>query len=736
MSNTAVQAVQMLSPGAMRERPVVLHVDDDAAALMMAEGALEDAGFDIVHAEDGRQAIEQFHAVAPDLIIMDAVMPVMDGFSAIREIRKLPAGEHIPILMITGLDDFDSITRAYDEGATDFLAKPVNFIVLPHRVQYMLRSTKTANELRVSQTKLDYAQRLARIGNWELDLQTKELSWSQEFGRMFNLDNNSSKQYWSTMDELIVEDDRQSVQILLEQSIDKGEPFNVEFSVKLEEAAEMRRMRLEAEPFTIDRSKACTHLLGTVQDITDRVLAQQQIHNLAYYDVVTGLPNRAQLNERMSRTLRNAERNESKFAVLFLDLDHFKQVNDTYGHDVGDELLQKVSERLTSVIRDSDSIARPHQRDYDENRFTVARLGGDEFVVLLGDINRAEDAARIADRIAESVGKPYHLANSKMNVTSTIGISVFPADGTDCETLLKNADIAMYHAKQSGRDGYQFYSRGIHERAMERFSLERDLRHAIETEALTLVYQPKVRVSSGELDGIEALVRWNHASRGSISPVEFIQLAEETGLILPLGRWVLREACQQLQTWINAGMKPTIMSVNCSSIQFSRGDVEADISEALNVSGLNPNYLEIEITESLLLNDLDAGINRLNELKTIGIQVSVDDFGTGFTSLSYLARLPADRLKIDQSFVADLDSGSNDNSGKAIVSSIITLGHNLGMKVVAEGVESDNQFNILSQVGCDEIQGYFISYPLNSEEFEAWANDKKNPLRLPKAVGM
>ena len=733
MTKPAAQAVQMLTPGAMRERPVVLHVDDDAAALMMAEGSLEDAGFDIVHAEDGRQAIEQFHAVAPDLIIMDAVMPVMDGFSAIREIRKLPAGEHIPILMITGLDDFDSITRAYDEGATDFLAKPVNFIVLPHRVQYMLRSTKTANELRVSQTKLDYAQKLARIGNWELDLQTKELSWSQEFGRMFNLDNSHAKHYWNTLLDRIDENDRQSVQILTEQSVEKGEPFSVEFSVRLEESTEMRRMRLEAEPFATDRSKACTHMLGTVQDITDRVLAQEQIHNLAYYDVVTGLPNRAQLNERLSRTLRSAERNESKFAVLFLDLDHFKQVNDTYGHDVGDELLQEVSERLTDVVRDSDSIARPHQIDDDENRFTVARLGGDEFVVLLGDINRAEDAARVAERIAESVGKPYYLAGSNMNVTTTIGISVYPADGADCETLLKNADVAMYHAKQSGRDGYQFYSAGIHERALERFSLERDLRSAIESEALTLVYQPKVNVGTGELDGIEALVRWDHEQRGPISPVEFIPLAEETGLILPLGRWVLREACRQLRTWIDAGMKPTIMSVNCSPIQFSRGDVAVDITDALKVSGLNPHYLEIEITESLLLKDLDAGINRLNQLKTIGVQVSVDDFGTGFTSLSYLTRLPADRLKIDQSFVAELD---HDKGSKAIVSSIITLGHNLDMKVTAEGVETVDQYEILSMVGCDEVQGYFISYPLNSAEFEAWANNKKSAPFLPKAVGM
>ncbi len=733
MNKPALQAVPMIKPGAMRERPVVLHVDDDAAALMMAEGALEEAGFDIVHAEDGRQAVEQFIATSPDLIIMDAVMPVMDGFAAIREIRKQAAGEHVPILMITGLDDFDSITRAYDEGATDFLAKPVNFIVLPHRVQYMLRSTKTADELRTSQAKLDYAQRLARIGNWELELQSMEFSWSQELGRMFGFENKQSKGHWDSLLDRIDDNDRQSVQILTDESAKNEQAFSVEFSIRLEDSTELRRMRLEAEPFTTDRNQTCTHMLGTVQDITDRVLAQEQIHNLAYYDVVTGLPNRAQLNERLSRTLRAAERNESRFSVLFLDLDHFKKVNDTYGHDVGDELLQEVSERLTEVVRDSDSIARPQQGDHDENRFTVARLGGDEFVVLLADINRAEDAARVADRIAASVGKPYYLSGSKMSVTTTIGISVYPADGEDCETLLKNADIAMYHAKQSGRNGYQFYSSGIHERAMERFSLERDLRKAIESKALTLVYQPKVSVSTGELIGIEALVRWDHASRGTINPVEFIPLAEETGLIVPLGRWVLREACRQMNTWIDAGMSPTIISVNCSSVQFTRGHIEDDVIDALKESGLDPSHLEVEITEGLLLKDLDAGLHRLELLKKIGVRVALDDFGTGFTSLSYLTQIPVDKLKIDQSFVAELEA---DKGSKAIVSSIITLGHNLDMKVIAEGVETDAQYRILNQAGCDEIQGYFISYPLSAEEFDVWASEKQDATFLPKASGL
>lgn len=725
MTKVSSQALQMVMPSSMRQRPIVLHVDDDVASLMMAEGALEEAGFDVVQASNGIEAIANFKEHDPDLIIMDAVMPVMDGFEAIGGIRQLATGAHVPILMITGLDDLDSITRAYDEGATDFLTKPINFFILPHRVQYMLRSKLTADELRSSQAKLDNAQRLARLGNWEWCLSSDALSSSREFGRVVGLHDDQIMSAWSDFLGHIEDSDRHNVRLLADQAVEEKLPFNIEFSVRslLDDA--LRRIRLEAEPH-LNESGDCTHMLGTIQDITERIDAQKQIHNLAYYDLVTGLPNRAQLNEQLRYTLKVATRNDTKFALLFLDLDHFKQVNDTLGHDAGDDLLKQVSARLNSVVRDTDMVSTADSAEDEEPGYqhTVARLGGDEFVVLLGQINRAEDAARVAERIAQSISNPYLIGDNSVSVTTTIGISVFPADGADSETLMKNADVAMYHAKESGRNGYQFYSREIHEQALARFSMEGELKAAIENEDLTVVYQPKVDVDSGAVIGLEALVRWEHEEYGKVSPADFIPLAEETGLIIPLGRWVLRHACTQMQTWIDAGTSPMTISVNCSSVQFTRSDMIEDIKDAIAHSGLDASLLEIELTESLLLQDIDVGIDILREMKGLGVQVAIDDFGTGFSSLSYLKRLPVDKLKIDKSFVKDLSTDAGD---VAIVSAIVTLSHNLNLTVVAEGVETQAQYDILKSFACNEIQGYLISHPMKADEFIVWFKKWQRP---------
>lgn len=732
MSGQSAHALQMVMPRLQRARPTVLHVDDDVASLMMAEGALEDAGFDVVQAEDGVKAIENFQAHDPDLIIMDAVMPVMDGFDAIRGIRQLNGGEHVPILMITGLDDLDSITRAYDEGATDFLTKPINFFILPYRVRYMLRSKLTADALRSSQAKLDNAQRIARLGNWEWDLQTQALTWSREFGRVLGLTDGTSDVLWNDFLDRIEESDRHNVRLLAEQSVEENQPFSIEFSARSLQDNAVRRIRLEAEPHGHENEQ-CLHMLGTIQDITERTDAQKQIHNLAYYDLITGLPNRAQLNEQLRYTLKLAARNDTRFALLFLDLDHFKQVNDTMGHDAGDELLKQVSERLKSVVREADLVCST-ERDSDEpdSQHTVARLGGDEFVVLLGHINRAEDAARVSERIAQSISEPYSICNNAVSVTTTIGISVFPADGTDSDTLMKSADVAMYHAKESGRNGYQFYSRDIHERALARFSLEVELKSAIENEDLSLVFQPKIDIATARVVGIEALVRWCHAENGVVSPNEFIPLAEETGLILPLGRWVLMHACQQMQDWIDSGLEPMTIAVNCSPVQFTHSDILTDINNAIEHSGLDPRYLEIELTESLLLQDIEAGIIMLKNMKELGVQVSIDDFGTGFSSLSYLKRLPVDKLKIDQSFVKDLSTDSGD---VAIVSAIITLSHNLELTVVAEGVETHQQFEILKSFNCNEAQGYLFSRPVDAGLFILWLDNYYDTM-MKSASGM
>ena len=713
----------LLSRGIVRDKPIVLHVDDDPASLVMAEGSLEDASFEVVQASDGLEAIEKFQACEPDIIIMDAVMPNMDGFDAISHIRKTALGAHVPILMITGLDDLDSITRAYDEGATDFLTKPINFFILPHRVQYMLRSRDTADKLRSSQAKLDNAQRIARLGHWEWTIETDEFFWSKEFARILKFPDDQFEGHLDTLLEAIDSTQRGSVKTVALQAVAEAREFSVEFTIAEEnDDLGVRSIRLEAEP-NINDAGVCTHMLGTMQDITERKNAQKQIHDLAYYDLVTGLPNRAQLNEKLNYALKLAERTQTKFGLLFLDLDHFKQVNDTLGHDAGDDLLRQVSDRLSHVLRDSDMFVRASATvDNANSKHLVARLGGDEFVVLLGQINQAEDAARVAERIANSIGEPYNIGDIEVAVTTTIGISVYPADGRDSETLMKHADVAMYHAKEQGRNGYQFYSKGIHEKALARFAMERELKQAIENEQLQIVYQPKIDLVSGATSGVEALVRWNHPEKGPVSPADFIPLAEETGLILPLGQWVLTESCKQMQRWIEKGIGPFSVAVNCSPVQFTRGNMIRDIDSAIEQSGLDPRHLEVELTESLFLHNIEKGIQILKSMKELGIKIAVDDFGTGFSSLSYLKRLPVDKLKIDQSFVKELDTDKGD---AAIVSAIITLSHNLNLSVVAEGVENVAQLNVLQEQRCNEVQGYFISYPLTPDEFENWITEKE-----------
>ena len=416
-------------------------------------------------------------------------------------------------------------------------------------------------------------------------------------------------------------------------------------------------------------------------------------------------------------------RDSGKFALLFLDLDHFKQVNDTLGHNAGDLLLRKVSSRLKNAIRKRPSHPNVIQPETNKaNTEVIARLGGDEFVVLVDSVERVEDAAYIARRICKTLSKSFNLDGNEVRITTTIGISLFPDDGTSADMLLKHADVAMYHAKEQGRNGYQFYSQSIHQLALERFAMERDLRETLEKDGFHLEYQPKLALKSNEVTGLEALVRWEHPKRGKVSPADFIPLAEETGLIVPLGEWVLRTACEQMVAWLDEGISPFIMAVNCSAIQLVRTDMASVIKEVLESTGLNPAYLEIELTESLLMQNVEEGIVILQALKDLGLHVSIDDFGTGFSSLSYLKRLPVDKLKIDQSFVKDLTTDPGD---AAIVTSMITLAHNLDLTVIAEGVENPEQLGFLRAERCDEIQGYYISKPMPADTFSDWIRNRQ-----------
>lgn len=694
---------------ASRSAPLVLLVEDDLSSQLMATEALETEGFEVVSADDGVQAIELFHQHLPDIVVLDVIMPNMDGYGACEAIRSTPAGKHVPVLMVTGLNDIESITKAYESGATDFVTKPINFFTLPYRVRYMVRAQATADELRESQARLDKAQRIAKLGHWEWQTLNNHWTWSQECSSLLTVASLDSTQ--QSLLHCIHQNDQVVVSNLLARAKKDRQRFSTTFrTCPVDQRS--RIIQLEAEP---DSNGT---MIGTLQDITERVHAEEKIHNLAYFDTVTGLPNRANLSDMIEAAIANAQQRNTRFAILFLDLDRFKQVNDSLGHNVGDALLRSVSKRLAGVIRNADVRASLEGSSDSVNlREKVARLGGDEFVVLLDDIDRIEDAAYVARRICKSLAKTFHLNGTDVHISTTIGISVYPTDGSTADELLKHADVAMYHAKEQGRNCYHFYSQSIHKLSMERFALERDLRESLNCGGFHLEYQPKISIRTGAITGVEALLRWNHPVRGKVSPADFIPLAEETGLIVPLGEWVLKTACQQMAAWLKSDVQPFVMAVNCSAIQLVRTDMTHVIKSALETTGLDPTCLEIELTESLLLQNVEQGIAILQALKSLGLHVSIDDFGTGFSSLSYLKRLPVDKLKIDQSFIRDLNTDAGD---AAIVTSIITLAHNLDLTVVAEGVENAEQLGFLRANRCDEIQGYFISRPQPADELTHW----------------
>ena len=431
-------------------------------------------------------------------------------------------------------------------------------------------------------------------------------------------------------------------------------------------------------------------------------LASVEIEHLAYHDALTGLPNRPLFIDRLIVSLAQASRANQRLAVFFLDLDRFKDINDSLGHSTGDQLLKEVAERVRRCIREGD---------------TVARFGGDEFTLLIPHIDTIEDAAKIAQKIIETLKIPFFIAERELFVTTSIGLSIYPNDGLDPETLVRNADTAMYRAKDQGRDNYQLYAPAMNARALERLALENMLRKALSQKELIVYYQPLVAVQSRAIIGLEALIRWKHPELGLLSPAHFISVAELSGLIIPIGEWVLRTACKQVKAWHRKLDYRITVSVNLSARQFQAPDLADQIRRALDESGLEPSCLELEITESNAMQNAENTIYTLRELKNLGVRIAMDDFGTGYSSLNYLKRFPIDTLKLDQSFVREV---LTDPSDAAIVSAVISMAHSLNLTVVAEGVETEDQFEFLKNEGCDKVQGYLYSAPIPAEALEPY----------------
>lgn len=462
-------------------------------------------------------------------------------------------------------------------------------------------------------------------------------------------------------------------------------------------------------PLTIDGEKV---LLEAIIDISEHKQAEDQIRRLAYYDGLTDLPNRTLFSEMLTRALNLARRHNKLMAALFIDLDSFKRINDTLGHSIGDELLQAVAKRLLRSIRNSDYVGRPGKGE-DDMTNTVSRLGGDEFIVMLPDIGKFHEAGIVAHRILQDLSKPINLKGHDVIVSASIGIALYPNDGKSVETLLKNADLAMYQAKNQGKNNFQFYTESMSTTALDRLYLENELRKAFERGDFELYYQPKVSVQNSELIGMEALIRWTHPKLGVCSPAEFIPLAEETGLILPIGEWALRTACHQGKLWQAEGLPPLPISVNISKRQFEQERFAEIVIDILERTDYAPQLLELEITESMIMQNPEAVIAMLDKLKSYGVMISIDDFGTGYSSLGELRRLPLDALKIDRSFITNVVTNADD---AVIARAIIAMAHSLKLEVIAEGVETEAQLEFLRGLACDQAQGYLFGKPVPARQ--------------------
>jgi diguanylate cyclase (GGDEF)-like protein len=679
--------------------PVVLAVGDDVRPGLAA--ALRAAGFAVADEAPAPLALE----ASPQMVVLDT------GGNGEREalgtclaLRASPGGHETPVLLLIAVDEAGVVERGLEAGITDFAIRTSPPALLTHRVRQMLRVKHTVDDLQRSESSLEHAQRIARLGNWAWDPAADVVTWSSEVERLLEVPDGLRAAPMARFLARVHASDRSAAQTALATLVADGHPIaqDVRFALN---GGGTRVLRAQGEA-VFDETRRLVGVVGTLQDITERTVTEDRIRFLAYYDSLTSLPNRVLFTERLRAMLGTARRRGLLVATIFVDLDNFKSVNDTMGHTAGDELLQAVALRFRESLRDSDVFTRDRLAP-DGEAATVARLGGDEFILAIGDLTRVEDVPRIARRIQDALKQPIALSFGEVFVTTSMGISVFPQDGQTVEELFKNADAALYHAKDSGRNCFQFFSSSLNEAALQRLLLEAHLRRAVHNQELLAYFQPQVDGRTDRVVAVEALMRWQRPEAGLVPPAQFIHVAEESGSIHELGRWILRSAsaASVARGWAARGVR---IAVNISPRQFQRPDVVETLVGAVIESGLTPEAVSLEITESVLADHARA-VPTLLSLKNAGFSIILDDFGTGYSSLTYLKALPLDALKIDRSFIRTLTTDPRDT---AIVTAIIGVARSLNMDVVAEGVERPAQKQKLLELGCSVMQGYLFGRPV------------------------
>ena len=622
----------------------------------------------------------------------------------IRQIQnatvRIGEGDFSARLLSTRSDEIGDVARAVDQmldGLSGYRSK----VERQHR-----ELEENFERLEQSQEALASAQRLAHVGSWRLDFATGELKGSDEFRSLLELDVENKSLSVSEILELVHSGDREGLETAFHALIDEGVALTLDCRVALSETPD-RALRVQAR-IQQDESGQPIAIEGTIQDITERKRTEEQIRYLAYHDTLTGLGNSRLCRERLAIEITKARRSENIVGVVFLGLDRFKRINDTFGYSVGDELIKSVADRLVSSVRASDFTSRNVQTS------SLARLGGDEFMVVVTDPSGVQDLAKVAKRALGALSQPFELGGHEVVISGSIGISIFPNDGEDVESLIRNAHAAMDHSKAKGSDNFQFYTESMNEVALVRLILENKMRRGLERGEFELHYQPRISLETGEITSFEALMRWREPEAGVVSPGVFIPIAEESGLINALGDWAISEACRQIAAWSQMGFELPV-SVNLSPHRFKAGTLATQIIEVVERSGIAPGLLELEITESTLMHNQKEVVADLEQLRAKGMRISIDDFGTGYSSFAYLKILPADALKIDQSFIADIATNADD---AALCASIVSMSRALRLLVVAEGVETDEQRALLAEWGCDEMQGFLFSPALPHDQIE------------------
>ena len=678
----------------------ILIVDDEAMNRVVLESMLKRNGYQSIQAENGSQALELVQAGGIELILLDIVMPDINGLDVLTRLRKQYSSLELPVIMVTADDDRAQVINAFQLGANDYITKPLDVDLSMARIETQMQLRKSQMALRASEERYALAANGTNDGLWDWQITTGEAYFSPRWKAMLGLDADEKTDSIDDWLDRIHDDDRNGVENELQAHLN-GELPHFEAELRMQCMDKSYRWMLCRGMAIRNNAGTATRIAGSLTDITEGKVA----------DALTGLPNRLLFCDRLQRTIdRFSRKSLDKFAVMYLDLDNFKLVNDSLGHEAGDQLLIAIARRLEGCLRSCESI--------------VARFGGDEFTILLERLGSAADAEKVAHRVIDAITAPITLRNGReIFAGASIGIShVQDRTNVKVDDLLREADTAMYEAKMTGKSQYKVFEPNMHQQANERLNIESELRRALDRNEIVLHYQPIVDIASGDLVGFEALARWEHPQMGMVPPNQFIPIAEETGLIVPIGQAVLEMSCRQLSDWRarHTTSGSLTMSVNISSEQLTEAGLVDSIQQTLDRTGLLPSDLRIEITESVIMEDPQQGVGLLKSLRDLGVRVAIDDFGTGYSSLAALHWLPLDVLKIDRSFV---DKMTHSRENLAIIRTILKLANHMNLDVVAEGIETIEQHEKLLSMSCEFGQGFLFSRPLEAEQVEALLDD-------------